>query len=70
MAKNYHDTDKESERTGLAVKTFSNWRVSGKGPPYIKVGKGRNARVLYDPEEVDKWLLEQTVRSTSEAEAA
>lgn len=70
MAKTYNDTEQEADRTSFSKKTFENWRVRGEGPPYIKVGSGRNARVLYDPEEVDKWLAAQTVRSTSEVEAA
>ncbi|NQX95311.1 MAG: hypothetical protein HRT64_10425 [Erythrobacter sp.] len=70
MAKTYNDTQQEADRGPFSKKTLENWRVRGEGPPYIKVGKGRNARVLYDPEQVDKWLAAQTVYSTSEAEAA
>ena len=69
MTKVYHDTRQESERTGIAEKTLSNWRGTGDGPPYLKIGGGRNARVLYDPEEVDKWLASHRVTSTSEVAA-
>lgn len=70
MTKRYFDTAEEAGRIGLAVKTLQNWRVRGDGPPYFKVGSGRNARVLYDPEQTDAWLASHLVRSTSEAGAA
>lgn len=41
-------------------------RLSGDGPPYIKIGR----KVLYDPRDVRAWLNQRKYRSTSEAQAA
>lgn len=70
MLKRYNDTVEEAGRIGLAVKTLQNWRVRGDGPPYLKIGSGRNARVLYDPEQTDAWLAAHVRTSTSEVGAA
>ena len=34
--------------------TLANWRVSGKGPPYIKMG-ARGTEILYRPAAVEAW---------------
>lgn len=36
-----------AERWSMSVGTLQNWRVKGKGPRYIKLGKGRAGKVLY-----------------------
>jgi hypothetical protein len=41
-----------SERIGISVKTLSNWRVSGKGPKYVLVGRG----VKYPSDLLDQWI--------------
>lgn len=45
------------------VSSIQKWRVSGKGPKFIKKPKGVGYRVS----DVEKWLDERTVSSTSEA---
>jgi len=45
-------TEREmSELTGKSRKTLFNWRKSGKGPSYIKVGR----TVLYPSDKYDEW---------------
>lgn len=46
----------------LSVKTLANWRSTGSGPPYRKIG----GKVLYALRDVEKWELERqiTPRST------
>lgn len=39
-----------------AEKTLRQWRWSGQGPRFVKVGRA----VRYRPEEVEAWLSEQT----------
>ena len=39
---------------GIPVKTLGNWRASGVGPPYSKIGK----HVRYARGEVERWALE------------
>lgn len=52
--------------TDLAIRwqmssgTLSNWRVAGKGPKYIKVGK----KVLYPVDEVERFEKENTKENT------
>ncbi len=43
-------------------RTLANWRVTGQGPRFIKIG----GRVLYDIEEVEAWEKRRTVQSTAE----
>ena len=51
---------------GVAVGTLQNWRVSGTGPKFIRVGR----LVRYDPADVEAWRAERRVGSTSERVAA
>ena len=54
-----------AEYAGLSVATFRNYRLRGGGPPFIKIG-GKRGPVLYDLDDVDKWLSENTSAHTSE----
>jgi hypothetical protein len=47
---------------GAAPRTLEKWRISGAGPPFIKVGR----LVLYDVATLDRWLAERTHASTSD----
>lgn len=44
-----------SERVGLAPATLAKRRLSGGGPPFVKLG----ARVLYPEAELNDWLTAQ-----------
>jgi hypothetical protein len=48
---------------GVPVKTLRNWRVSGRGPPFSKLG----ATVRYELATAIRWARERQVNSTSEA---
>ena len=48
---------------GVAVSTLNKLRVYGGGPTYIKLGR----RVLYDVQDIDKWLDRCRRTSTSAA---
>jgi len=53
-----------SERSGLAVTTLAKLRVTGGGPPFVKIG---GARVMYREDDFERWLEDRPVfRSTSE----
>lgn len=43
-------------------RTLSEWRITGRGPRFIRAGR----RALYRPEAVDEWLLSQERESTAE----
>jgi hypothetical protein len=47
---------------GLAEQTLNGWRVSGYGPAYHKLGR----RVVYDVEELERWIQRQRLRHTAE----
>lgn len=57
------DENQLAQWLGESVSSIQKWRVSGKGPKFIKKPKG----VAYRVEDVEKWLEERTVSSTSEA---
>lgn len=48
---------------GESVSSIQKWRVSGKGPKFVKKPKG----VGYRPADVEAWLDSRTVASTTEA---
>jgi hypothetical protein len=41
-----------AKRWRMDPKTLSNWRVKGRGPEYLKLGAGRNNKVLYPEDKV------------------
>lgn len=42
--------------TGLAEQTLAKWAVTGKGPRFTKLGRGRSARVRYAITDLDAFL--------------
>lgn len=58
-----------AEGAAVAVRTLSNWRWAGKGPPFVKV----LGRVRYRREDVIAWAraqISEPRRSTSDAPRA
>lgn len=55
-----------AEYLGLKTKTLDNWRSTGRGPRYLKLG----ARVLYPQAELDAFKAANLRQSTSESGAA
>ncbi len=51
---------------GLTESTIAKWRMSGRGPRYIKAG----ARVLYDRADLDAWLETSKRENTSQKRGA
>lgn len=57
----YLSEKQTAEYLGLSIKTLQRYRIRGIGPKYIKcVG-----RVLYDRQDIDSWMEQQKVTSTS-----
>ncbi len=55
-------TSKEAaDYLNLKPKTLAEWRLAKTGPPYVKLGDGRNARVMYVRAEIVAWLRERRV---------
>jgi predicted DNA-binding transcriptional regulator AlpA len=51
-----------ASRTGLHPSTFANWRVSGKGPAFLRLGSA----IRYRWSDVEAWLSSQRRVSTSD----
>lgn len=45
----------------ISVRTLANWRTSGDGPKYTKIG----ARVLYHLSAVEEWEKKRTIGNSS-----
>lgn len=54
-----------AERLGLAVKTLRNWRVSGRGPHFIRLG----GAVRYQEEDLAAFIANGKRTSTSDGGA-
>ncbi len=61
------NTDQAAAYTGLAPKTLEKMRCDGRGPRFVRYS--RNA-VRYLKPDLDTWLSERSVASTSEPIAA
>jgi len=48
-----------ADRLGMKPNTLSIWRMNGTGPPFIKFGEGRGARIRYDEAEAIAWVEER-----------
>lgn len=58
------DTPETANYLDVSEPTVNRWRGTGDGPPYVKIG----SRVRYRRADLDAWLSERIVKSTSEAE--
>lgn len=55
-------TKELAARWGMTVGALENWREQKKGPPYIKLGEWRGARVLYRLEDVLAYEKKKTIK--------
>lgn len=52
-----------SRATGIAAGTLGNWRSNGRGPKFLKIGKG----IYYDPADIRTWFAQfRKMQSTAE----
>ena len=54
------DVEQASIITSIPKRTLDNWRGkhaqrNGKGPPFVKLGHGRNALVRYRRQDLEEW---------------
>ena len=59
-------TPAAADYLGYAESTLEKKRLTGDGPPFIKLGR----LIVYDTRDLDSWLAERRARSTSEPTAA
>ena len=55
-----------AERLHVSLGTLAKWRVYGKGPAYVKIGR----MIGYRESDLEAWIADHVVRSTSERTAA
>ncbi len=55
-------TEQLAERWHIKPKTLSNWRVSGMGPKFLKIGQ----RVLYSMGEIEAYEISHTLSNTQQ----
>ncbi|WP_374178980.1 helix-turn-helix transcriptional regulator [Leifsonia sp. WHRI 6310E] len=56
---------KVANETGFAVQTLANWRVLGKGPSFVRIGRS----VRYSRDEVDRFMRGDDGEAHTDAEA-
>jgi predicted DNA-binding transcriptional regulator AlpA len=59
-------TREVAERLRVREQTVRLWRLTGRGPKYIRLS---NSRVGYDPVDLDEWLSSRKARSSAEEKA-
>ena len=64
-ADRYMDSDETHRFTGYSKQYLAQLRMVGEGPPYVKLGDGRQARVRYRLSEVVAWMEAHRRTSTS-----
>lgn len=52
-----------AQRLQVSIRTLQGWRLSGGGPPFIKLGR---RSVRYRMSDLDRWIEEQRRTSTSD----
>jgi predicted DNA-binding transcriptional regulator AlpA len=56
------NTRQAAERCSLSPRTLEKLRITGGGPPFIRLG----GAVRYQPEDLDAWIASNRRRSTSD----
>ena len=60
------DEEAAAPLVGMTVSTLQKKRVTGDGPPYVKMGRS----VRYRPDDLESFVAERVVTSTSQKAAA
>lgn len=60
------NAERAAKRLGLSKSTLAKMRLSGNGPPYVKLGR----RVGYLLSDLDEWVESNKFHSTAEYEVA
>lgn len=48
-------SDELASRWRVSRFTVRRWRMTGEGPPYIKLGAGAKSRVIYLLQDIEDW---------------
>jgi hypothetical protein len=55
-----YDQEQLAEKIHHSPRTLERWRMTGEGPPYVKLGR----KCLYRLREVEAWLAARTIAHT------
>ena len=58
-------SEQAAEMLGISVQTLRTWRCKGNSPQYVRFG-GLKSRCRYREEDINKWIEDRLVNSTSE----
>lgn len=58
-----------AQMLGISPRTLANWRVQGRGPAYVRIGKNRSP-VLYRVGDVESWLESRLIDGESKAKTS
>ncbi len=62
----YLTSEETAELLKISRRTLERMRLTGDGPPFMKIGSGKRSRVLYKQSHITEWLENRIYRSTSE----
>jgi predicted DNA-binding transcriptional regulator AlpA len=62
MSSKLFSTQEAAQYLNIARQTLAAWRVTGKGPSFLKIGR----KVSYEVSSLDAFLTSHSFRSTSE----
>jgi len=54
-----HSAEQTAELLSLAKRTLDNWRCSGKGPDYVKIGR----KVFYKDSDIRRFINDQSIQA-------
>lgn len=54
-----------AEMLALSRAHLARLRMTGDGPPYTKLSRGRSGQIRYRRSDVERWMSERAVASTS-----
>lgn len=66
-AESYFPERELHERYGIPARTAQRWRVTGDGPPWVRIGA---RRIMYRKRDVEAWLEARTFQSRAAELAA
>ena len=50
---------------GIKPQTLRKWRLTGHGPPYVRIGDSPRSRVAYRLSDIEAWVAARTFESTA-----
>lgn len=54
---------------GISPRTLANWRVQGRGPAYVRLGKNRSP-ILYRVSDIESWLESRLIGGDTKAKTS